>query len=153
MLKKIIIAVVLVLSIFVLAACSNGTDPSGNTNNNNQATLNIEEYVSTLSDEKTTHLKSQTNLLLHPLKEAFELYGNDYEFSWEGNYVKIKFNQAKCSFEAYAGAEFEHYDGFNNYIDFNDCNIMEYVPYLRIERVIFDVEGKTLTDGICSFAT
>ena len=131
----------------MLVACSNGNDPSDNTINNNRATLNIEEYVSTLSDEKTTHLKSQTDLLLHPLKEAFELYGNDYEFSWHGNYVKIKFNQAKCSFEAYAGAEFEHYDGLN-YIDFDDCNIMEYVPYLRIERVIFDVEGKALTDGI-----
>lgn len=148
MLKKIFIAFVLALSIFLLVACSDGTDSSSNANNDNQTTLNIEEYVSTLSDEKTTHLKSQTNLLLHPLKEAFELYGNDYEISWEGNYVKIKFNQAKCSFEAYAGVEFEHYDWFNNYIDFNDCNIMEYVPYLRIEKVLFDVDGKTLTDGI-----
>ena len=55
MLKKIFIAVLLVLSIFMLVACSNGNDPSDNTNNNNEATLNIEEYVSTLSDEKTTH--------------------------------------------------------------------------------------------------
>lgn len=149
MLKKLFSEFVLVLSILLLVACSNETESGGVTNNNNdQETLSIEEYISSLSDEKTTHLKSQTNLLLHPLKEAFELYGNDCEISWDGKYVKVKFDQAKCSFAAYAGVEFEHYDWFNNYIDLGDCNIMEYVPYLRIEKVLFDVDGKTLTDGI-----
>ena len=108
MLKKIFIEFVLVLSIFLLVACSNGSDSGGNTNNNNQATLNIEEYVSTLSDEKTTHLKSQTNLLLHPLKEAFELYGNDYEFSWHGNYVKIR---AREDLSIAFQHEIDHLDG------------------------------------------
>ena len=140
---KAAIAILLVLSLFFLAAC--GSQPPVTIN---RGVITIEDYMSSLSDEKTKQLDSQTNLLLHPLNDAISIYGDDYEFSWEGNYVKLTYKEAKCSFVAYAGAEFEHYDWYNNYINFEDCNIMEYLSFAVIERVIFDGVGVTLTDGI-----
>lgn len=74
---------------------------------------------------KTKASFPKTNLLLHPIKDAVKLYGDDYNFSWEGVYVTFKFADAGCSFEAYVGTEFEQYDWYNNYIDINSCNVME----------------------------
>ena len=141
--KKLVIALMLASCLLLLSSCSKEEKIISN-----KEVLDVGEYMSSLSAEKVVHLETQTNLLLHPLKDAIELYGNDYELSWKGNYVKLKFNDAKCSFEAYIGAEFEHYDWYNNYVDYNDCNVMEYLSFAVIERVIFDGEGMPLTDGI-----
>ena len=129
--KKLVIALMLASCLLLLSSCSKEEKIISN-----KEVLDVGEYMSSLSAEKVVHLETRTNLLLHPLKDAIELYGNDYELSWKGNYVKLKFNDAKCSFEAYIGAEFEHYDWYNNYVDYNDCNVMEYLSFAVIERVI-----------------
>jgi len=147
MFKKITVAIIMALSLLLLASCSKDENSVQHPAFNG-GMLTIEEYMSSLSDERTEHLKSQTDLLLHPLKDAIELYGDDYELSWEGNYVKLKYAKAKCSFEAYVGAEFENYDWHNNHIDFDDCDVMEYLSFAVIEKVIFDGDGITLTDDI-----
>lgn len=144
MLKKLVFTFILILSLLLLVSCKK---EANDTITGKTEVLNIEEYVSSLPAKKLSPLKTQINLLMHPLKDAIELYGDDYEVSWEGSLVKLKFNKAKCSFEAYA-AEFEHYDWYNNYIDFDDCDIMEYLSFAGIEKVVFDGEGMTLTDGI-----
>lgn len=145
MVKKLFVHIMLVVSLVLLTSCNRGDN---NSNKSEMKVLSVTEYVSNLSAEQTKGLSNQTNLLLHPLKDAVEVFGDDYNLSWEGNYVKLQFIKAKCSVEAYVGAEFEHYDWYNNYIDYDDCNVMEYLSYAVIERVIFDSEGMVLTDGI-----
>lgn len=147
MLKKFVIALMLAVSFLLLTSCSK-EENTAQTHIANREVLDIGEYMSGLSPEKTAQLKTHTDLLLHPLKDAIARYGKDYAFSWEGNYVKLTFKEAKCSVDAYVGAEFEHYDWYNNFINFDDCNVMEYLSFAVIERVIFDGEGMTLTDGI-----
>ena len=148
MFKKLAVICIAILLLISITACEKNDANDAQTNIGNDKVISVGEYMSNLSAEKTAHIKQQIGLLLHPLKDAVTLYGDDYELSWEGNYVKLQFKRAKCSFEAYAGAEFEHYDWYNNYIDFDDCNVMEYLSYATIERVILDGEGMMLTDGI-----
>lgn len=107
--------------------------------------LSVDKYISNLSDKSTAHLKDQTDLLLHPLKDAIALYGEDYEFICEGSYAEVKFPKAKCSFEVYIGEEFEKY---NNTTTFNDCDSIEHLAFAQIEKVVFNQNGTTMTDGI-----
>ncbi len=143
MFKKLVITFVLIL---LLASC--GEDKEDIIDTNKDTIITVNEYISYMSDEKTSDLQTKSDLLLHPLKDAIELYGNDYDFSWEGGYVMLKFGDAKCSFESCVGAAFEQYDWYNNYIDINDCNVMEYLSFAAIDKVIFDGKDMTLTDGI-----
>lgn len=126
----------------LLASCKNGKD---NILESNKGMLNINKYISSLSSEKIAPLKEQTDLLLHPLKDAIALCGDDYEFLCEGSYAELHFNKAKCSFEVYVGERFEDYD---NNIDFDDCGTMEHLVFSKIEKVVLNDKGKILTDGI-----
>ena len=144
MFKKIVIAVVLVLCISLVSCAKTKTAVEAPS----YVVLNVETYMSDLSVAKAVHLAPQTGILRHPLKTAIERYGDNYEFSWEGTYARFSFPDAKCSFEICVGAEFEEYDWYNNYIDYNDCNIMEYLNFVPIENIIFDGDGIVLTDGI-----
>ena len=106
--------------------------------------LDINKYISSLSTEETTSIKEQTDLLLHPLKDAIEQNGDNYEFVCEGSYAEVKFPKVKCSFEIYIG---EKFNGYSN-IDIDDYDVMEHLAFAQIEKVIFYGKGKSLTDGI-----
>ena len=143
MLKKIIITTMLIMLMLTFSSCGKGKKKKETQSPPfDGGTISIEDYMASLSEEKTEHLKEQTSLLMHPLKDAIEIYGEDYEFTWEGVYVTLTYPEEGCSFEVYVGAEFEAYP------DYENCNVMEYLSFAAIERVMFDGEGKTLTDGI-----
>ena len=106
--------------------------------------LDINKYISSLSDKRTAHLKDKTKLLLHPLKDAIALYGDNYEFICEGSYAEVVFPKAQCSFEVYIGPEFEKYSGIN----LDEYNVTEYLAFAQIHKVVFNQKGTAMTDGI-----
>lgn len=107
--------------------------------------LDIEKYISSLPARKTATFEKQADLLMHPLKDAIALYGNDYEFICEGSYAELDFKKAGCSFEVHIGAEYEKYIGN---VNIDDYNIMEHLAFAQIEKVVFSDKGTTLTDRI-----
>ena len=141
MFKKLAIVLIVVLCLLLVSCKAEQDKPIDPVNE----TLDINKYVLSLSDEKTAPFKEQTDLLLHPLKDAIELYGDDYEFICNGSYAELHFVKAKCSFEVYAGTEFENY---SNAADLDGHDIMEYLAFAGIEKVVLNDEGKVLTDGI-----
>ena len=143
MLKKLTIAMILVLSL-VLISCGGSSGSSSKSTD----PINVTDYMDKLSAKKTSHLKNQASLLMHPLQDAIELYGDDYEITLEGSYLSVYFEQANCSFEVHVGNAFEDYDWHSDYFDINDCSLKEYLPYFVIEKVILDGDGLKLTDGI-----
>lgn len=139
MFKKIALVLIAVV-FFLLTSCSKV--PSSAVVD---GILDIEKYISSLSDRKTAPFEKQAGLLMHPLKDAIALYGDDYEFICEGSYAELDFNKANCSFEVYIGAEYEKYIGN---VDVNDYDIMEHLAFAQVEKVVFNKKGMALTDGI-----
>ena len=147
MFKRIIAIILLIASLLVLPSCDD-EQASAKAKAKAKRRITVTEYVSGLTTKKIAPLQEKLDLLMHPLKDAVALYGDNYILTWDGVYITLDFLDADCSVEAYVGAEFEEYDWYNNFIDINDCNVMEYLSYIPIERVILKEEGTLLTDGI-----
>ena len=147
MLKKFFIAVILVLSLATLSSCGK-EEKSKKPQVSEEGMLSIENYMVSLTDKKISHLKETRKLLDHPFKDAIALYGDDYEIFWEGVYVTMQSKGAQCGFRTYVGLEFEEYSWDDVITDFGNCDVMEYLSFREVERIIFDQKGFALTDGI-----
>lgn len=121
MFRKIGVIITVVLSLILLAAC------------NRAGSAAIEGIGKGVPGFATGEKEA---LLLHPLKDAVAMYGEDFVLTWEGDLVKLSYEKENCTFVAYVGAEFETYDYYNRPIDINDCDVMEYLNHVVIRKVI-----------------
>ncbi len=148
MLKRIL-ALLMAFCVLSLAGCAKKDQGKGSENEiKTTAAVDVSEYMANLSEEKTAHLDAQTNLLLHPVQDAIDVYGDDYELTWEDVYINVRFPGENFSLEACIGADLEDFYFDTENIDIEEYNLRELVPFLIIERIYFDGEGFCLTDGI-----
>jgi len=152
MLKKITAVAVVLLSLLLFASCGQSEDGASEPETV-KPPLPLHDYMSNLSDEQTASLESQLGLFQHPFKDAIARFGDEYELTLEDDIVSLTFENAGCTFQANIFESFTYYKDADNTADFsecdiNECNIMEYASYAVIDRIVFDVEGTVLTDGI-----